>query len=197
MLGASNSDNAALAHAISDFAELMTPAKARWEYALSRTTYKWQSPRTGEISLQFNARTLPVVARFLGASVPMASLRLRRIRDNGFEDAAKWFTWEDDPMAVGPMEPWQIGHVYFAKVRGFPHVAKVGFSRRVRERIEDIESKAKAHLVVDTLKVGTLADEHWWHHNWRSLHIAGEWFYWPKSTERSLPAFLQPEAVAA
>jgi hypothetical protein len=90
------------------------------------------------------------------------------------------------------MEAWHVGHVYFARLEDHPHVVKVGFSRRVRERLEDIESKCKSRLVVNPkeLRVGTMADEHWWHRNWKASHISGEWFFDPFTTERSLPAFL-------
>lgn len=189
---------AQLAEQVAQFAEQHTPAKPRWEYALARTSHRRRLD-DGRIITLLSERTFPVVARFLGVRQSRAAWWLRTMkREGGFEAAHAWLSrFNDDPLTVGTLEPWQIGHVYFARVADMPHVAKVGFSRRVAERIDDIETKTKSRLIVDTLKVGTLADEHWWHRNWRSLHISGEWFFWPQSSDRSLPAFLAQEREAA
>jgi hypothetical protein len=67
----------------------------------------------------------------------------------------------------------------------------------VADRLEDIESTVKQPLQLDAVKVGTLADEHWWHKNWESLRISGEWFYLPRSNNRELPPFLAASALEA
>lgn len=181
---------AALADEIAAFAEKITPANARWEYAL-------ESCRTRDG--HFVVKSFPALARLISGSIAPASVgfRLDQIQRYGSVDAARTAFFarphrsrSAEPYAVGPIEPWQIGHVYFARVKAMPHIVKVGFSRRVRDRIEDIESKSRAHLDVFATIVGTAADEQWWHHDWRKLNITGEWFFEPKSTDRTLPAFL-------
>lgn len=187
-----------IADEIAAFADKITDAKARWCYCFERASYKSVSRYGGE-EVQLNERTFPVCDRILGIYAGSASYRLRKIKALGIDAAFAWALTRDrrDPdmrpyFNVGPMQAWHVGHVYFARVESHPHVLKIGFSRRVRERLEDIESKNKTALVVRprTLRVGTLADEHWWHKNWRDYRISGEWFFDPFQSERSLPEFL-------
>jgi hypothetical protein len=192
---------AELAAQVLAFAEQAAPAKTRWEYALSRSSYVFRSPRDGHEHTCLNKRTIPVVARFLGVPVGRANLRLRTMRREGsFAAAEAWMARTPiiaNPFAVGPIEPWQIGHVYFAGVADAPHVLKIGFSRRVGDRIADIEAKVNRRLNVVAVKVGTLADEHWWHHDWRHHRISGEWFFDPRADERTVPNFLQAAVAEA
>jgi hypothetical protein len=90
------------------------------------------------------------------------------------------------------MQAWHVGHLYYARVESHPHVVKIGFSRRLHERFEDIESKVKTKLFMHRggAKPGTLADEHWWHAAWSRHNISGEWFFDPRMTDRTLPDFL-------
>lgn len=191
-----------LAENAAAFAATITPAKERWEYCAARATYE---SRLG-YGICVNDRTIPVVARILGTSAGRAKLNLQRLRRKSFEDAraeANAFAFEliGDRFAVGPMQAWHVGHLYFARVVSHPHVVKIGFSRRVRARLDDIESKVKSKIEMrpGEIRVGTLADEHWWHKNWSDHRISGEWFFDPHMSDRSLPDFLREDtqSVAA
>ncbi len=157
-----------------------------------------------------NQRTIPVCGRILGRDVVTTRLRLGLLLTEGIEAAFEWGKQWDErwkhlelskpSYSVGPMQAWHIGHLYFARVASHPHVVKIGFSRRVRERLDDIASKAKVKVEMrpGEIRVGTLADEHWWHKNWEKCRISGEWFFDPRMTDRTLPAFLaQPEQAEA
>ena len=188
---------AQLADEVAAFAERNAPAEARWLYALKAGSKMTSDGR------QYVLKAMPSLSRFLGYHTPsMLPARLNQVEEHGVDGArramqARSLFWRtNDPFKVCAIEPYQIGHVYFARLAATPHVAKVGFSRRVHDRLDEIQSKA-GRLEIDTLLVGTMADEHWWHDNWRPLHISGEWFFWPKSNDRSLPAFLTPKAEAA
>ena len=198
-----------LAESAAEFVEKITPAKARWQYCTERSTYIYHSKRFG-VGPSLNARTIKVCARILGANEYSARRWLGRIMRDGIERAwAEAEEWDRKPhrknwppaLAVGPMQAWHVGHLYFARCDGHPHVVKIGFSRRVRERLDDIESKCKTKLFMrpGEIRVGTLADEHWWHKNWERFRISGEWFFDPHMSERSLPPFLAEysQAVAA
>jgi hypothetical protein len=192
-----------LAAQVAAFAERVAPAIPRWEYAFKAAAYPVDD-RFGKRTC-FNTKSFASLARFLGGGIDAASVgyRLGQIEAHaGVEGARAAYYGRQirqnlpDPYRVGPVEPWQVGHVYFARLAAFPHVSKVGFSRRVNDRIEEIEGKS-GRLAVEAVKVGTLADEHWWHHSWRSLHISGEWYFWPRSNDRSLPPFLARAREAA
>lgn len=191
-------NRAVLAEEVAAFAERMTPSDARWGYAL-----KAGSKIVADGRRQYILKTMPSLCRFLGYHTPsMLPSHLSHIDGQSVEAAREYWRsrgefWKNiDPYHVCAIEPWQIGHVYFARLSDKPHVAKVGFSRRVHERLDDIQSKA-GRVVIETLLVGTMADEHWWHDNWKSLHISGEWFFWPRSIDRSLPPFLAQQREAA
>jgi len=193
---------AELADSAAAFAEKITPAKERWEYCFDRASYK-QTTRGGEVKTFLNERTFPVVDRITGCTRGGAGYRLGKIRRLGLDAALAWDWGYKHIVAkplldVGPMQAWNVGHLYFARCVSHPHVVKIGFSRRVRERLDDIESKIKARIELrhGESRVGTLADEHWWHKNWSDLRISGEWFFDPHMTDRSLPAFLD-ETVQA
>lgn len=189
-----------LAESATAFAEKITPAKERWRYCADRSTYIFPSKRYGTGPV-LNLRTVKVCARILGTNEYSARLRLGRIMRDGIDEAWAWAEdWDKKPhrknwpatFAVGPMQAWHVGHLYFARCVAHPHVVKIGFSRRVRARLDDIESKAKTKIELHPgeIRVGTLADEHWWHKNWEKYRIAGEWFFDPHMPERTLPGFL-------
>lgn len=191
------------------FAARIEPARQRWEYCLSASHYKWRN-RHGVISLQPNPKSVSTAAGILGRRKYWAESGMRRIRDLGYDGALAWhadaraqhpgfYELTGDPFEVGPLKAWSIGHVYFARPADFPHIVKIGFSRRVHERLDDIESANRARLIVrdGELKVGTLLDEQWWHRNWRNFNIAGEWFFDPHMADRTMPSFLQAMAEAA
>ncbi|MGW9332700.1 GIY-YIG nuclease family protein [Bosea sp. NPDC055594] len=187
-----------IAQEVGEFAARITPSRARWEYCLSRASYPGKTP-WGSETLYLDQRTLPVCDRIAGVNRGCAESRLRRLIQLGYDaaeaDAAQRLSVNGKPFfAAGPLEAWHIGHVYFARLNGYPHIVKVGFSRRVRDRLDDIESKCKHPLSVrqGELFVGTMADEHMRHRNWRSSRISGEWFFDPASSDRSLPPFLTP-----
>lgn len=188
--------NEQLADDAAAFAEKITPPKERWAYCFERASYVYRSLRYGA-GVCLNDRTFPVVDRIAGCFPGGAKFRLGKIKqlglDGAFEADAKARRFSTKPwFYVGPMQAWHVGHVYFARVETHPHVLKVGFSRRVHDRLDDIEAKVKAKLVMlpGEIRVGTLADEHWWHKNWEKSQISGEWFFDPHMTDRSLPAFL-------
>ncbi|MEO9297592.1 hypothetical protein [Devosia alba] len=185
------------------FAERITPAKDRWLYCLGRTAYQHKA-RNGEVYTCLSERTFPVCDRIIGCYKGNAASRLRKLSELGWDGAVEWVSgrqWlaQRPYFYVGPMEPWHVGHVYFARVESHPHVMKVGFSRRVRERIEDVESKCKVKLFVPPghLIVGTMADEHFMHRTMKRANIAGEWFFDCSSADRSLPDFLQSQQERA
>lgn len=186
--------NAILAGEVAAFAAKHEPCRDRWLYCLDRSLhrYRW---RDGRVTVELTDKLEPC-ARFLGVSPSTTKLNLGRIRRDGYDAyvqylAERGYTF----LKVGPIEPWNIGHVYFARPKGFPHIVKVGFSRRVRQRIEDIEHQIKLPLVVTALKVGTLADEKWWHNNWQEWRIDGEWFFHPFDAARELPPFISPDLM--
>lgn len=187
-----------LAQAAADFAGKITPCRERWQYCFDSASFLFTTNRGYDV-ITLSTRTLPVCERILGIRKGSAALRMASLRDYGFdgaeERAAGWDWYEGPYFTVGPMEAWHVGHVYFARLVNHPHVVKVGFSRRVRERLENVESKCKARIVLNPaeLRVGTMADEHWWHRHWKATHISGEWFFDPAMTDRSLPAFLTPK----
>lgn len=185
-----------LADEVNAFAAKIEPAKDRWLYCLDRASY--QKVHRGSEYVCLNERTMPVCDRIIGCYKGTASSRLAKIKEFGWDGAQEWVagrTWlaQRPYFYVGPMQAWHVGHVYFAAVESHPHVVKIGFSRRVRERLEDIESQHKTKLFVprDHLFVGTMADEHWWHRERKAHHISGEWFLHPEAESRELPDFLQ------
>lgn len=192
---------AQLAQEVADFAAKITPADQRWAYAYRAATGRPFDPNDPEPSLVGKAAR--ALGRVMGVDPNGVSLRLFSMYRYGSMAGARAYYSErpywrnNDFFAVGQLEPWHIGHVYFARLRSYPHVAKVGFTRRLHERLDDIESKAKADVGEVITRVGTMADEAWWHHEWRNQVIDGEWFYWPRSTERALPLFLAQKAEAA
>lgn len=189
-----------LAESAATFAEKITPAKERWEYCFARASYGYGDGRC------INGRTVPVIARILGNSELRVKLNLRRLMLRNFDEAREEANSRPsiilgDRFAVGPMQAWHVGHLYFARVRSHPHVVKIGFSRRLHDRFDDIASKAKVKLYMEPgeIRAGTLADEHWWHRDWRKFRISGEWFFDPHMPARTLPNFLaeQTQEVAA
>ncbi|EJN04272.1 GIY-YIG nuclease family protein [Phyllobacterium sp. YR531] len=184
------------------FAQSITPAKARWLYCFEKATFL-KPLGNGEKLRVPHKRTLPICERILGIRKGRAWFRMHQIRHMGFDEAFAWAEtrpiYQGTPFfGVGPMQAWHVGHIYFARVQSHPHVLKIGFSRRVADRLAEIESKCKTSVYVSPhgLKVGTLADEHWWHKNWNDFRISGEWFFDPHMSERTLPDFLADTHVS-
>jgi hypothetical protein len=189
-----------LAQRAKDFADSIEEAKPRWLYCLGRVrhNFDWR----GETFTGYSERACKASVRILGARSRPSPFRYGQIEKLGYEGAVEavsrhWYS--AGTFDVGPLEAWHIGHVYIARVTTHPHVVKIGFSRRVRDRLEDVESKHHTSLTVPAshLKVGTMLDEHWWHNNWRKTRISGEWFFDPHMADRTLPDFLVEERQAA
>lgn len=199
MSGIAISDTA-IAEETRAFAASIEECRSRWLYCLSRATFK--ETYRGKTCIRFNERTFPICDKILGATGSLSAYRLPRLQKMGFDAAERHYAsigGEKPYFRVGPFQHWNVGHVYFARVESFPHVVKIGFSRRVRERLNDIEVANKVRLFIrpGELKVGTMADEHWWHRDWRKHRIIGEWFFDPFIAERSLPDFLEARVEAA
>jgi len=193
-----------LAESAAAFAEKIAPARVRWQYCFERASYKRKERTTGEVKVFLNARTFPVVDRLTGCYSGGAGYRLGQIKRRGMDGALAWDAEQRRVVTqpffhVGPMQAWHVGHLYFARVVSHPHVVKIGFSRRVRDRFDDIESKVKSKIEMHPgeIRVGTLADEHWWHKNWSDHRISGEWFFDPHMKDRSLPEFLSAASEKA
>src|SRR6185437_3092056 len=140
----------ALASDVAAFAAATAEADARWTYAVRTATYTYVDKKGRSWENSLCGKTVAPLTRFIGCNHTRSSFGLRcmRILSLGSVGAAREAYFSDghregwpDPYRVGPVEPWQIGHVYFARVKNFPHVVKIGFSRRVHDRIEDIESQ--------------------------------------------------------
>lgn len=179
----------AMATQCAKFAESISSCEQRWAYCFARATF-WYQSKHGLTSRVIDQRSVPTVERITGCRG--AAFRLAKIGSIGMEEALHYRFRVSERMllTVGVMEPWHIGHVYLARLADYPHVMKIGFSRRVRQRLEDVESKAKLRLLVPRLIVGTMLDEQWQHRQYQDFRISGEWFFDPASSERSLPPFL-------
>lgn len=167
-------------------------ARDRWEYCLTRVCHRGISPLTHEIRDAFHGEMMSRVTRLLGRDARSCRVRLGHIKHGGYETASKLFP----DMSVAALQPWMLGHVYFARVASHPHVVKVGFSRRVRQRIADVQRQVGAELLVTEVRPGTGADENWWHFELAGLRISGEWFFDPEHDERSVPEFLREREAA-
>lgn len=198
-----------LAESAASFAEKITPAKERWNYCFLRATYP-HCDKYGDRRL-LNLRTIPVCARVLGRDNWHVQSAIGRIMNHGYDGAVEFVQGlfdrhngcipsfhPDRYFDAGPMQAWHVGHLYFARVISHPHVVKIGFSRRVRDRLADIESKSKTKIEMRPghIRAGTLADEHWWHKNWGNHRISGEWFFDPHMPDRTLPDFLSEHTQA-
>lgn len=179
----------ALAEQCSKFVEQVSPCDQRWAYCYDRATY-WHQYRNGKTARVINRRSVQAVERITGSYGGL--FRLEKIAKIGLAEALKYrFAASDRPLlTVGVLEPWHVGHVYIARLADHPHIMKIGFSRRVRERLEDVQHKAKAKLLLPYLQAGTLLDEHWWHKRYEAFRISGEWFFDPDKADRSVPSFL-------
>lgn len=193
---------AQLAQEVADFAAKITAGDDRWAYAYRSSAYlhTWK----GRTSVCFHEKSARALSRILGGNASSVQRRLSMIADKGSVAAARAYRLEllkgagldRDPFAVPALEPWHLGHVYFARLAERPHVLKVGFTRRLHDRLEDIESKSHTRFGDVAVRVGTMSDEAWWHHHMKSSCISGEWFFDPDMQDRSLPAFLlQSEAA--
>jgi len=188
---------AQLVEEIRQFAEQITPADGRWQYAYNATAYLFTN-RHGVRSVSFHDKSVKAIARLVGRGVWSTQYALRMIRDHGGIDGARarMSGVNRDPLAVSALEPWHLGHVYFAWLKNYPHVVKIGFSRRVHDRLEDIERSAHERIGKVQTQVGTAASESWWHHDWRAFRVDGEWFFDPRSADRTLPEFLREKETA-
>lgn len=187
-----------LADQVKAFGLAIDEAKPRWLYCLRCVKQAFEYK--GEPFVGYAERTVKASERILGAGVYASPHRYQQLDKLGYDGAvaASRPILGKVPYGVGPLEPWHLGHVYFARVESHPHVVKIGFSRRVRDRLEDVESRNKTHLLVNGghLRVGTMLDEQWWHHNWRKFRIEGEWFFDPFKPARELPDFLRKSEAA-
>ena len=182
------------------FAQKIDPPLERWRYCHSRMSH--QVRQGGEKRTFVRDTGIAAVKRVIGkpTMTPWSVLyRLRLINRKGVEGAHEYLAQSVivAGLEAGALQRWNIGHVYFLNVAAMPHVIKIGFSRRVSERIDDIRKSVGERLVLDALKVGTHIDEAWWHHNWRKYQISGEWFFDPFKSERTLPDFLAKATEAA
>lgn len=172
------------------FAARIEPQNARWGYCLRSGTYLAPGIGGGDW-FYLNRKSFPVCARILGIPTWRAQSTMGRLLN--FPDKVK-----PGALAVGPLQPWLIGHVYFARLRRFQHIMKIGFSRRVHERLSDLERQTGEEFARPiATRVGTALDEQWRHRHWQEHRISGEWFFDPQMADRTLPSFLQPEAIAA
>ncbi len=198
---------AELTEQASAFVAGIEPARARWEYCLPASHYRYRRP-DGRIVLCPNPGSMATSAKILGRRKFWVERGFHDMRLLGFDGAqardeerhGKHRSLGMQPLFdVGPLKAWEAGHVYFARLVEAPHVLKIGFSRRVHERIDDIERQHRVRLFVEPhgLQVGTHLNEQKWHRSWRSANIMGEWFFDPFMTERTLPGFLQTMAEAA
>lgn len=179
------------------FAAEHEPASKRWGYVVARMQ-KALTLRSGKTVTGLRKGGADACIKFLGVHLTEDGLRRRLLRhlDMGFKKADEWFSrYGGNGLAVGPVRAWTVGHVYVLRVASHPDVMKIGFSRRVLERVADLRSKTGTKLDVAAVTVGTLMDEHWWHDKWSDHRISGEWFFHPHAEDRSLPDFLK--AVAA
>lgn len=180
------------------FAKAKEDCRARWLYCLSRVQIRWVYDDGSVSFVEMNERAVPACNRFLNSGNSLYRLRMLGRTDATYDSVNERLArFGSRPLDVGPMQPWLIGHVYFLRVTSHPHVFKVGFSRRVEDRIADLQSTYKTDFEKPITRVGTQADEVWWHRAWHKSNISGEWFYDPKSTNRSLPDFLQPQQEKA
>lgn len=177
-----------LAAQIAAFSASIEPERKRWEYCLPRVCHN-AIRKDGEPYLAFQHDKMGRVTRLLGREAQYCRFRLGRILTSDYTSASE--TFKAHGMGVGALQPWLLGHVYFARIASHPHIMKVGFSRRVRPRLEDIQRLIGEDLLTPVIVVGTGADEQWWHHEWQDNRISGEWFFDPMMTESSLPDFLQ------
>lgn len=173
------------------FAAEHEEAKPRWLYC--RSVLRHRDQLTDRWS--YDERGLASCERFLKIS---AKYKLRMLRNQTFEEVDdRLRRFGGKGLTVGPVEPWQVGHVYFARLASHPHVVKVGFSRRVADRLDDLQRIAGCPLNFWTAQPGIRALEAWWHRDWHRFRINGEWFFDPQSADRSLPAFLVAEKATA
>lgn len=193
---------AELAEQVANFATKITPADERWAYGYRSAAYlhTWK----GRTSVCFHEKSARALSRILGRDARSVQRRLSMIADHGSVDAARAYRLkllnglgiDRDPFDVPALEPWHLGHVYFARLADKPHVLKVGFTRRLHDRIEDIESKCRVRFGDVVTRVGTMSDEAWWHHHLKETCISGEWFFDPEMSERTLPDFLVKSEAA-
>lgn len=176
-----------LADQIAAFAARIEPERPRWEYCLPRVCHN-SFRLDGEPTLAFQYDKMSRVTRLLGRDAQYCRNRLGHILCSDYEATAEML--QVHGMGVGALQPWLLGHVYFARLESHPHILKVGFSRRVRARLEDIQRATGEALSPPQIVVGTGADEQWWHHEWAEWRISGEWFFDPQSSDRGLPDFL-------
>lgn len=192
-------DTNALAAEMDAFAQKITPPLERWRYCHDRMAFR--DRRAGDIRCFLRTNGVAAVKRVIGKPEMAQSsvmMRLRLINRHGVDGAVEWFSRFPTAAGLdcGALQRWNIGHVYFLRVAALPHVMKIGFSRRVPERLDEIRKAAGERLLVDALKVGTHIDEAKWHHNWRKFNIEGEWFFDPFKTDRTLPDFLAKSEAA-
>lgn len=182
---------------IERFTEAHTEAKARWLYCLSRMEVSGVT-RRGDPYTSVTEKGASAASRLINRGQTNASVVfwLRRIQRDGFDAVEGSGYAGKTRLTVGPLPAWCVGHVYFLRVASHPHVLKIGFSRRVSDRVADLQSKAKCRLELDSALVGTQLDEQHWHRRLAEHHISGEWFFDATTGDKSLPSFLAAQVAA-
>lgn len=71
------------------------------------------------------------------------------------------------------IEPGHSGHIY---VVGFAGYVKIGWSRKVNERLLDVQEGLPENLIVHALISGTCEMERDLHRVFADLRLEGEWF---------------------
>lgn len=194
---------AQLASEVEAFADKIADRDPRWLYAYSACAHRFKWPRTGRIEVGFYEKSARAVGRILALDAAAVQRRLAYIKTCGTVDAA-WEALKADCRHTTPigfevptLERWNLGHVYFARLRKQPQIVKIGFSRRLHDRLEDIEASTQSSFGEVAVRVGTMADEYLWHRKLRDHQIDGEWFFDPAMAACELPPFLTKQAEAA
>lgn len=98
-------------------------------------------------------------------------------------------------LMVTPLSRDSVGHVYVARVAAFPHVLKIGFSRRPEERMKRLTWETGEDHVLEEAYPGTLVEEALIHRLRYEWHIVREWFFDPDHESRIHPSFLPLSAA--
>lgn len=171
---------------VARFAAGLTLADRRWTYCHGLVVHS---------DGFFDKSAMGSCQRFLGTGYNI-EWRIRQMTKHGGVAGARARFTHIDMYDVGAMEPWQIGHVYFARLVKFPWVMKIGFSRRVDRRLAEVESKSGERVIFCGAEVGIKALENWHHREAHANRISGEWFFDSAYAERDLPAFLAHPVAA-
>jgi len=81
--------------------------------------------------------------------------------------------WRSQAIYEPPLGPSDTGHVY---VVGFAGYIKIGFSRKARERVVEIQDGVPEDLMLYALIPGTMETERDLHARFHLQRLRGEWF---------------------